>query len=328
MDAHLPELAEEVAEVLLVGRLGRKLAQRQRHRLRIGPEHGGPLLGGRIAAEQFAGDLQHQPVPDRLADAGDRGAIGLRVEAMAPFRVAHMQVDHRGAALEAFGGRAGEFVGGQRQRGMVGLGLAPAIGRNRQHNPSARFGQGHRIPPFRRSPRARRLGRTRPSNNSPLLSVMTHILHRAANVEHAGRGFRFRRRDRRRRGPALSRRVGRRGCLVPRPRPSRRARRHARASSTRWPTRIRRFFTTEAAERLADRLIEDAPPGLSHVYLVSGGSEAIEAALKMARQYFVEIGEPQRAPCHRAAPELSRQYAGRARGRRQRLRGARNSSRS
>jgi len=54
------------------------------------------------------------------------------------------------------------------------------------------------------------------------------------------------------------------------------------------------FFTTEAAERLADRLIEDAPPGMSHVYLVSGGSEAIEAALKMARQYFVEIGEPQR----------------------------------
>jgi adenosylmethionine-8-amino-7-oxononanoate aminotransferase len=54
------------------------------------------------------------------------------------------------------------------------------------------------------------------------------------------------------------------------------------------------FFTTEAAERLADRLIEDAPPGLSHVYLVSGGSEAIEAALKMACQYFVEIGEPER----------------------------------
>jgi len=55
------------------------------------------------------------------------------------------------------------------------------------------------------------------------------------------------------------------------------------------------FFTTEVAERLADRLIEDAPPGMSHVYLVSGGSEAIEAALKMARQYFVEIGQPQRA---------------------------------
>jgi adenosylmethionine-8-amino-7-oxononanoate aminotransferase len=54
------------------------------------------------------------------------------------------------------------------------------------------------------------------------------------------------------------------------------------------------FFTTEAAERLADRLIEDAPAGLERVYLVSGGSEAIEAALKMARQFFIEIGEAQR----------------------------------
>ena len=38
----------------------------------------------------------------------------------------------------------------------------------------------------------------------------------------------------------------------------------------------------------------DAPAGISHAYFVSGGSEAIEAALKMARQYFVEKGEPQR----------------------------------
>lgn len=51
------------------------------------------------------------------------------------------------------------------------------------------------------------------------------------------------------------------------------------------------FFTTEVAERLGDRLIADAPAGISHAYLVSGGSEAIEAALKMARQYFVERGE-------------------------------------
>ena len=51
------------------------------------------------------------------------------------------------------------------------------------------------------------------------------------------------------------------------------------------------FFTTEAAEKLGDRLIEDAPKGMSHVYLVSGGSEAVEAALKMARQYFTERGE-------------------------------------
>ncbi len=54
------------------------------------------------------------------------------------------------------------------------------------------------------------------------------------------------------------------------------------------------FFTTEVAEELADTLIADAPAGMTHVYLVSGGSEAIEAALKMARQYFVEIGEPER----------------------------------
>jgi adenosylmethionine-8-amino-7-oxononanoate aminotransferase len=54
------------------------------------------------------------------------------------------------------------------------------------------------------------------------------------------------------------------------------------------------FFTTEVAERLADRLVEEAPAGISHVYFVSGGSEAIEAALKMARQYFIEKGEPQR----------------------------------
>ena len=54
------------------------------------------------------------------------------------------------------------------------------------------------------------------------------------------------------------------------------------------------FFTTEVAEKLADRLIAGAPQGISHAYLVSGGSEAIEAALKMARQYFIERGEPKR----------------------------------
>src|SRR5262245_47855000 len=54
------------------------------------------------------------------------------------------------------------------------------------------------------------------------------------------------------------------------------------------------FFTTEVAERLADTLIADAPQGIGRVYLVSGGSEAIEAALKMARQYFAERGETQR----------------------------------
>jgi adenosylmethionine-8-amino-7-oxononanoate aminotransferase len=54
------------------------------------------------------------------------------------------------------------------------------------------------------------------------------------------------------------------------------------------------FFTSEPAEQLADHLIERAPGGLDRVYLVSGGSEAVEACLKLARQYFVEIGQPQR----------------------------------
>ena len=54
------------------------------------------------------------------------------------------------------------------------------------------------------------------------------------------------------------------------------------------------FFTTDVAEELAEDLIAHAPPGMGHVYMVSGGSEAVEASLKMARQYFVEIGQPQR----------------------------------
>jgi len=54
------------------------------------------------------------------------------------------------------------------------------------------------------------------------------------------------------------------------------------------------FFTSEPAEQLADQLIRTGPPGMSHVYLVSGGSEAMEAALKLARQYFVERGQPER----------------------------------
>ena len=54
------------------------------------------------------------------------------------------------------------------------------------------------------------------------------------------------------------------------------------------------FFTTQVAEELADNLIARAPSGMGHVFFVSGGSEAIEAALKLARQYFVERGEPQR----------------------------------
>ena len=54
------------------------------------------------------------------------------------------------------------------------------------------------------------------------------------------------------------------------------------------------FFTSEAAETLADRLAAAAPGNLDRVYFVSGGSEATETVLKLARQYFVETGEPGR----------------------------------
>jgi adenosylmethionine-8-amino-7-oxononanoate aminotransferase len=54
------------------------------------------------------------------------------------------------------------------------------------------------------------------------------------------------------------------------------------------------FFTSEVTEELANHLIEHAPKELGNVYFVSGGSEAVEASLKLARQYCVEIGQPER----------------------------------
>lgn len=54
------------------------------------------------------------------------------------------------------------------------------------------------------------------------------------------------------------------------------------------------LFSCESAERLADKLVGHAPGGLTHAYFCSSGSEGNEAALKMARQYFLEIGQPQR----------------------------------
>lgn len=55
------------------------------------------------------------------------------------------------------------------------------------------------------------------------------------------------------------------------------------------------FFTTEVMERLADKIASRAPGTLDHVYLVSGGSEANEAAMKLARQYFLEQGQSSRS---------------------------------
>ncbi len=54
------------------------------------------------------------------------------------------------------------------------------------------------------------------------------------------------------------------------------------------------LFSNQAAEELADFILADAPGGLSHAYFCSSGSEGMEAAIKLARQYFLEIGQPQR----------------------------------
>lgn len=55
------------------------------------------------------------------------------------------------------------------------------------------------------------------------------------------------------------------------------------------------FFTSEPAEALADLLAAHAPGDVNRVYFVSGGSEAVEAAIKLARQYHLERGEAQRS---------------------------------
>ena len=55
------------------------------------------------------------------------------------------------------------------------------------------------------------------------------------------------------------------------------------------------FFTTAEAEELADLIAAQAPGSLSRVWYTSSGSEAIEAALKLARQYHLERGHPERS---------------------------------
>jgi adenosylmethionine-8-amino-7-oxononanoate aminotransferase len=54
------------------------------------------------------------------------------------------------------------------------------------------------------------------------------------------------------------------------------------------------FFSSEPAEALAELVLDGAPGGLTHAYFCSSGSEATEAALKLSRQYFLEIGQPRR----------------------------------
>ncbi len=54
------------------------------------------------------------------------------------------------------------------------------------------------------------------------------------------------------------------------------------------------LFTNRAAEELADIILDGEPGGLTHAWFCSSGSEGNEAAIKLARQYFLEIGQPQR----------------------------------
>lgn len=53
-------------------------------------------------------------------------------------------------------------------------------------------------------------------------------------------------------------------------------------------------FTTRAVEEYAAALAEILPAGMDKIYFLSGGSEAVEGAVKLARQYFHAAGEPQR----------------------------------
>jgi len=80
------------------------------------------------------------------------------------------------------------------------------------------------------------------------------------------------------------------------------------------------FFSSEPAEEaLADRLVGDEPVGLAYAYLVSGGSEAIEASIKLARQYFYRTRSTATPALHRPPPELPWQYARGVGGWRKRL---------
>ena len=64
----------------------------------------------------------------------------------------------------------------------------------------------------------------------------------------------------------------------------------------------RLHFQTEASEALAEKTASLCPPGLDRVFFVSGGSEAVESTLKLARQYALSKGEAQRYKVISRAP--------------------------
>lgn len=65
--------------------------------------------------------------------------------------------------------------------------------------------------------------------------------------------------------------------------------------AARLPFAVGNIFANEPAMRLADAIARVAPGDLDSVHFTSGGSEAVEVALKMARQYHVIRGEPDRS---------------------------------
>ena len=68
-------------------------------------------------------------------------------------------------------------------------------------------------------------------------------------------------------------------------------------------------FTHEPVEELAAEMARLSPGDLELVYPLASGSEAVEAALKLARQYWVEVGRAGQAQGGRARTVLSRQHA-------------------
>lgn len=67
-----------------------------------------------------------------------------------------------------------------------------------------------------------------------------------------------------------------------------------RAQMENYTFGYRLHFETEPAEQLAQKVASLAPQGLDRVFFVSGGSEAVESAIKLARQHVLAIGEPKR----------------------------------
>jgi len=53
-------------------------------------------------------------------------------------------------------------------------------------------------------------------------------------------------------------------------------------------------FVNEPQERLADHIIQMAPPGMDRVFFVPSGSTANEIALQLAREYYVALGKPRK----------------------------------